>query len=277
MVSLGPLNSTAYCPIKCPFCYVQGPFPRYSAESVDGVLKWLRERASEFDIIYVSGDTDSFARPRTRQGLDLLTALAAIDCDVLFTTRHVFDQDARAVLESLSRSFADRGRLLIGCASICQLTHPALEPRPIPSPAARFEQLAWYKSVGISSVLTIRPFIRTVAPTEYVEIARLGLGGCDVVLGGDLYLDEGGVIADKIERALGVPLPPSDDLMPLDFTEDDHKWGISHAEHAERLVSDFCQEADIPFFMRSGPLVDFLRGTGTQRETGGGPAYDRGA
>ncbi len=49
------------------------------------------------------------------------------------------------------------------------------------------------------------------------------------MLGSDLYLDEDGVIADEIERALGVSLPPVDEHLPLDFTADEHKWGIAHS------------------------------------------------
>lgn len=91
MISLGPLTQKRHCPYRCAFCYVQDDFSSYVKLDVDEIIKFLKEKRSMYNIIYVSGDTDSFAPPRTREGLDLLyKAAIEVDCDLLFTTRTTF-------------------------------------------------------------------------------------------------------------------------------------------------------------------------------------------
>ena len=134
MVSLGPLSDSRYCPFSCQFCYVQGPFPKYKSAAPAEIVSWLQDRREQFQVIYVSGDTDSFAPGRTQLGLELLDALRQLGMDVLFTTRHVFSPGDRLALSSIADSYRRKGLLLIGCVSISQLHHPALEPLPIQSP-----------------------------------------------------------------------------------------------------------------------------------------------
>jgi radical SAM superfamily enzyme YgiQ (UPF0313 family) len=61
MVSLGPLSAKRYCTYNCGFCYVHADFTRYPTKTNDEVVSYLRTRRNEFDIVYVSGDTDSLA------------------------------------------------------------------------------------------------------------------------------------------------------------------------------------------------------------------------
>ena len=101
MVSLGPLNPRRYCTYRCPFCYVNGEFDRYANLGPEGVLVWLEDRRDQFNIVYVSGDTDSFAPPRTDEGLALLSQLTSLDVDILFTTRYAFQaKPSRRACES---------------------------------------------------------------------------------------------------------------------------------------------------------------------------------
>src|SRR6185436_14243115 len=87
MVSLGPLHQTKFCTYSCPFCYVHTDFKSYASMEVEEIRTWLAGITEPFDIIYVSGDTDSFGPPRANQGIELLKALSQFDADLLFTTR----------------------------------------------------------------------------------------------------------------------------------------------------------------------------------------------
>ncbi len=259
MVSLGPLNSRAYCTYRCQFCYVNGPFPRYASRTPEEIVQWLRSRASDYNIVYVSGDTDSFAPPRTSEALDLLESLLALGVDVLFTTRYVLSSGERARFESVARSYLDKGLLLIPCISISQLHHPKMEPRPIPSPDRRFEQLKWMHSLGLPTVLTVRPFIPVIPASEYVEIIERGSSDCNIVLGSDLYLDKSGTLVGMISAATA----PLDRVfgaeMTLDFSMSNDPWQIARHPAAQDAAERFCMSRGIPFYMRSAPAVEFLR------------------
>ncbi|MGH3559811.1 MAG: radical SAM protein, partial [Mycobacterium sp.] len=159
MVSLGPLTDSVYCTFKCKFCYVNGPYQKYARRTVDEILDWLYAARDKYDIIYVSGDTDSFAKPRTHDGLGLLSELTALKSDVLFTTRHVFSGQEREELQRIISAYAAIGKLFIPCISVSQLRHPALEPPPIASPEDRLEQIRWFHDNGAKVILTVRPFL----------------------------------------------------------------------------------------------------------------------
>ena len=70
MVSLGPLTGSTYCTYKCRFCYVNGPYAKYSHRSPEEIIDWLTSRRDLYNIVYVSGDTDSFAPPRTADAIE---------------------------------------------------------------------------------------------------------------------------------------------------------------------------------------------------------------
>jgi hypothetical protein len=260
MVSLGPISSSRYCPYQCRFCYVQGPFPKYAPATPSEILEWLTPRRTNFDIVYVSGDTDTFAKPRTELGVELLERLLELDCDVLFTTRYVFSETERERLIDIGKGYRRRGRLLFGCISVSQLHHPELEPRPIASPESRIELLSELRESGIVSVLTIRPFIPAVSPAEYALIAQQGMHAADVILGGDLYLDPQGEIEAAINKAL-IPsyTPRHQRISGLDFSLGADKWTILRHDEAESAVRNVCAAASKPFFMRSAGAVALIR------------------
>jgi hypothetical protein len=260
MVSLGPVKHRNYCTFSCPFCYVQGPFPRYQRTAdPTQVVTWLNQRRDQFDTIYVSGDTDSFAPPRTEKALKLLDELLSLECTVLFTTRHFFNMQQRITLKRVAEDYRAAGIQLIGCISVSQLYHPPLEPTPIASPEDRMEQLRWMRESGLVSILTIRPFIPGVPASEYEEIARRGADGVDLVLGGDWYVDPAGIILRRTEQAIGVKIDFPSTRQPLDFTEDGTAWKVYSHAAAQRAVSEVCREKGVPFFMRSGPALSHLR------------------
>jgi hypothetical protein len=270
MVSLGPLRGGAFCPFRCRFCYVHGPYLRYASRSVEEIIDWLRGCRQRYDIVYVSGDTDSFARPRTAEGLRLLSQLAELNVDVLFTTRYVFTDAERRQLRGLFGRYRAMGRLLVACVSVAQLSHPRLEPPPVPSPLARLRQARWLHDEGSTVLLTIRPFIPYVSDAEYAEIARLGGPHCAAILGGDWHVDQAGRIDLQARRALGVPdrdqLDPAMATHgPLDSTNDGQEWLTYHHPAAAGAVGDVARRLHKKLFMRSAPAVDFVRRTDEHR------------
>lgn len=261
MVSLGPISKSGYCPYQCRFCYVQGPFPKYASATVEEITTWLTDRRDQYDIIYISGDTDSFAHPRTNEGLNLLQALESLKVDVLFTTRHVFSEAQLERLGDITCQYRAKGLLLIGCISISQLHHPQLEPPPIQSPHLRAQLLREMQKLGIVTALTIRPFIPTIPASEYSEIALLAGDFADVVLGGDLYLDSNGSVEKGIRTAaetLDLDASPSQ-VHALDFSLNDNDWiTLTHPE-AEVRVRAACEKLGKPFFMRSAGAISWIR------------------
>lgn len=265
MVSLGPLADSAYCTFKCKFCYVNGPYQKYARRTVDEILDWLNATREEYDIIYVSGDTDSFAKPRTGDGLRLLRGMTALKSDVLFTTRYVFSVQEREELKRIIASYAAIGKLFIPCISVSQLNHPALEPPPIASPKARLEQIKWFHDNGAKVVLTVRPFLPYIPGEEYAKITRLGAPHSAAVLGGDWYTDLDGTIDELTRRVLRIQdtkvVGPTVSRQPLDSTSDTRDWLITKHPEAEALVACAARAESRNFYMRSSDLIKFLRQT----------------
>jgi hypothetical protein len=266
MISLGPLVNETFCTYRCQFCYVNGPYPRYAKRSVDEIAHWLATHRDQYKVVYISGDTDSFARPRTAQAIDLLFRIAALDVDVLFTTRYVFTETERIELELLLETYRTRGRLLVPCISVSQLHQPALEPPPVPTPESRLDQVRWFYEQGAQVLLTIRPFIPYVPAREYAEIAYRGGPYSSAILGGDWYVDLDGGIDLRVRRALGIPdwkkLDPSVEKAkqgPLDSTNDGQEWLTYRHPEAEKLVGSAARSVGRNFFMRSSPAIEFLR------------------
>lgn len=261
MVSLGPISNVHYCPYQCKFCYVQGPFPKYASATPAEIVGWLTHHRQEYDIVYISGDTDSFASPRTAEALELIRGLSSLHVDVLFTTRYVFNHSELERLKELADSYRSKNLLLIGCISISQLHHPQLEPPPIKDPYQRVELLRELQIRGIVTALTIRPFISTIPASEYCEIARLGATCSDVILGGDLYIDSEGAVQHGLKSAQhdleshGLNRP----FRPLDFSLSVDRWQTLTHPQAETEVRKMCESLNKPFFMRSAPAIDWLR------------------
>lgn len=258
MVSLGPLSRTRYCSYKCPFCYVSGGFPSYASMSVGGIISWLRDAIEPFNIIYVSGDTDSFAPPRTDLAILLLEELCQFDVDILFTTRSILSHDHLARLSELNNHLRSKGHFLIGCVSITQWSVPCIEPSPIPKPQERVFQLHQFTDLGLVSVLALRPFLPNIPLTDYTSIVRSCSDAIDVVLGESWYVDSGGLL---FNRTLITPTlhKMSVSQSTMDFDSNDTIWQVCEIPEVESLVRAECQSIQIPFFMRSAPAIQWVR------------------
>lgn len=258
MVSLGAPNAKRHCAYSCPFCYVQAGFRSYPSLSIPDIIKWLnKQQIDAFDIIYVSGDTDSFAAPRTDQALILLEELLTLRKDVLFTTRMVMDESSLNRLGTIVDHFKQRSLRLFGCMSIAQKTVPRLEPSPIASPAARIVQLHRFRDLGLMTILAVRPFLPIVPMSDYNWILRESLKCVHAVLGEVWYADSEGVLESKVlgaGRRLDIYRMAN---MPFDSNE--AVWKVYDAENVQAFFRDWCARAGLPFFMRSRPAIEWIR------------------
>lgn len=259
MVSLGPLSEKKYCTFSCAHCYVQADFVKYPSWAVSEIHRFLIERRSEYDIVYISGDTDSFARPRTEEGMELLEKVVSIGCDVLFTTRAVLDKENTDQIIELSRLCRTNGQLLIACVSISRLrSAPHIEPPPIPSPQERLRFLQALHSRGVDTVLAVRPFLPVIPPEEYAEIVELTAGHVDAVLGEAWYFDSEGRLEDRV-LGTGTRVLSDIKMEKMDFNKSEVKWKVFEGNEAALVVEGACAKLGIPFFMRSGPAIAMLR------------------
>jgi len=184
MISLGPLSEKKYCPYDCAFCYVKSGFMKYIKLEIEDIIKFLQNNFGKYDIVYISGDTDSFAYPRTNQAIELIEKIAEnINVDILFTTRTKFDEKHLKSLKDINSYMKRKNRKLISCISISRLfSAEYIEPYPIPSPQERIEMLKKLKENGLYTILATRPFLPIINSDEYIEIIKKAKNYLDVVL-----------------------------------------------------------------------------------------------
>jgi len=267
LISLGPLSAKKFCTYSCPFCYVHTDFLSYGSLDRKKIVRWLSERRGDFDIVYVSGDTDSFAPPRTEEGIALLRDLLPLDVDVMFTTRAVFTPSQLDSLESISSDLGSAGHYLFGCVSVVQLTFRHIEPPPIPPSEQRLAQLCAFKGRGIVAVLAGRPFLPNVPANETVQIVRTVERCVDAVLGEVWYFDSAGILERQVFQG---STPPGFVYIGgrMDFDINDAKWNIYEGTETRESVEAFCRSAGIPFFMRSLPAIEWIRNNGPRKIPG---------
>ncbi len=258
MISLGPLSPKKYCTYSCPFCYVHSGFLKYVNLDLEDIKSWLTNNKGKYDIIYISGDTDSFAKPRTQKALDLLESLIAFNVDVLFTTRYVFNEDELLRIKKINEQLSRKGRILFGCVSIAQLSFNHLEPKPIKPPLERIKQLKRFKELGLCSVLAMRPFLPIVPKEEYSEIINLSIGSFDILLGESWYADKDGVLEKQVFKTqpnYKIEFKES----PMDFDNNQNIWKVWEGEEIRKFVCKKSEEMGFPFFMRSRPAIEWYR------------------
>lgn len=190
MISLGPVSPNRHCSFKCPFCYVKSEsFVKYVNWGVEQTIEWLNDNSNEIQIIYISGDTDSFAPPRTNSALNLLEQVSFLQKDVLFTTRYLFEESHLNRLNIIGQNLKRTGNLSIACTSVCQLSHPHLEPKPIRDPQERIWQIGRFKEAGWIPVLAMRPIMPNIPGEEYSKIIELASDYTDLCLISSYYYD----------------------------------------------------------------------------------------
>jgi len=261
MISLGPLSSNAYCTFHCAFCYVQDRFISYASLSDDEIITFLKDNRQEYDIIYVSGDTDSFAPPRTDRALGLLYRIVKeINCDLLFTTRTTFTDSNYEKIKPIVETQKKNNKMLYACVSITRFSedYAYLEPNPIPSPIKRIDVLKKLKELCVTTVLAIRPFLPNVNVNDYLTIIDNAKLYIDIVLGESFYFVRG----DKIEKRIfpnGIQPEYEIDIInnqKMLFDNNNADWSIWKATEYSRQVEAKCKEYNIIFAMHSDEAIE---------------------
>jgi len=267
MVSLGPLHKSRYCPYSCAWCYVQDDFNLYAKLSVDEIIKFLKMHRENYKIIYISGDTDSFAPPRTGVALDLLSTIAAeVQCDLLFTTRTIFSEEHFKKLEQIVSAQKKANKMIYACISITRfsLVSANLEPYPIPLPDDRILVLKRLKEIGATTVLAMRPFLPMVDVNDYLTIIDKSKQFVDIVLGEDLYFIRGGnlekrIFPNGISPEIELNIRRNQKML---FDDNTSLWDIWHSVEYEQTVAARCKELGIVFSMSSDSAIsDYLSNT----------------
>lgn len=258
MISLGPLTDKKYCPYSCAFCYVKSGFMKYMKLEIDDIIEFLKKNKGKYDIVYISGDTDSFAPPRTDKAIELIKRISeCIDVDITFTTRTTFNKDNLKKLKNINDYMKNKDCKLIASISVSRLSSANyIEPHPIPSPEERIETLKKLKQNGLYTILATRPFLPIINADEYIEIIKRAKDFIDVVLGENWYANDN-LINDVCKDYDINKINYVEKTM--DFDNNDKVWKCYEAKETVEKVTQFCNENGIPFYMRSYPAIEYIR------------------
>ena len=255
MISLGPLTDVKYCPYNCAFCYVKSGFEKYLKLDIKDIIDFLEKNKDKYNIVYISGDTDSFAPPRTKQAIELIKRISEnINVDITFTTRTVFNDENLTLLKSINDNMNNK---LIASISISRLYSSSfLEPYPIPTPEARIEMLKKLKENKINTILAVRPFLPIIKSKEYIEIIERCKAYVDAVLGETWYADQN--LINTVCKEYDIRNVKFT-YKTMDFDNNDKIWKCFEAKEIVDAITRYCNENNIPFYMRSYPANEYIR------------------
>ncbi|GHT57517.1 hypothetical protein FACS18945_2030 [Bacteroidia bacterium] len=156
------------CPYNCAHCYTF--IDKYDTEKIQSIPEIVDNlRDKQFNIIYISGQRENFVKPQ--DGLELCEQLFREFCtDIMITTRNVFNKEELGRLERLNEKMKQTNRDLYVCSSIPALaSYKKIEPSELmPLPQKRIEFLKDVRSLGIFSILTLRPLF----PDPFIPISE---------------------------------------------------------------------------------------------------------
>jgi DNA repair photolyase len=261
MVSLGPFSTKQHCPYRCAFCYVQDDFSSYESLNIDNIIKYLKSNIDNYNIIYVSGDTDSFAPPRTKLGLKLLSNIVdVVKCDLLFTSRYVFNNSEYEQLARIITKQNSKGFKFYAGVSITRYSekNAYLEPFPIPKPDDRISHIKKMKSLGAITMLGLRPFLPVVEVNEYLTILDEAYPSLDIALGESFYFIRNGNVQKRVFPN-GIPIEFENNIsrnQRMDFDDNESLWDIWDSKVYEEIVENHCDKLNIVFSMHSNDAID---------------------
>lgn len=258
MISLGRLTDKKYCPYNCAFCYVKSDFMKYMKLEIEEIIKFLKKNKEKYNIIYISGDTDSFAPPRTDMGIELIKRISeCIEVDITFTTRTTFSEESLTKLRNINDYMKNKKHKLIASISISRLySANYIEPKPIPSPEERIETLKRLKENGLYTILATRPFLPIIDADEYIEIIKRAKSYIYAALGETWYADE--KLIKDVCKNIDIKTIQFVDKM-MDFDNNNKIWKCYEAKETVQKVTKFCKDNKIPFYMRSNPAIEYIR------------------
>lgn len=245
------------CPYACLHCYTFTPeYHTVGEESISKIVNRLSGKNP--DIIYISGHKENFIYPS--QGLELGEKLFdAYHCDIMMTTRNVFEENEIKRLAELNYRMNNEGKDLFFCISISALeSYKKLESNPaIPTPYQRMEFLSEVYNQGIDTFLTIKP----LCPTEYIPIDETLKIIEECKNYSTVVLSSGIVVDDYIlKRLKGFPTSFSSEKAPL-MECLENNISVQYVNVSEELnkIENICNKYDIPFFQHSMPAVQYVK------------------
>lgn len=259
MISLGPLNKYKYCTFACKFCYVNNGFNSYSISTDEEIINFLIENRKDYKIVYISGDTDSFAPPRTQRAIELLEKiLEFVNVDVLFTTRTVFDNCHLEKLKSINEKYKRKNKKLYVCISIPRLNSCAyIESKNTPTPQERINCIKNLYYNGIETILAMRPFLPVIQIFEYKELINCCKDYVKVVLGEGWYADDKMIKSICQEKVIDNAIFLT---KKMDFDNNIKEWKYYEPQKIIEEIEKYCEDLNIKFFMRSAPAIKYLKG-----------------
>lgn len=264
MVSLGPFAEYQHCPFRCAFCYVQDDFRPYAKLDIDEIVSFLLNNRNKYDIIYVSGDTDSFAPPRSALGIELLYRIINnIQCDITFTTRSIFTESEYERLAEIINIQKESGYMFVSGSSITRYSGNTayLEPSPIPSPDKRILHIKRMKEIGAVTMLGLRPFLPIVDVNDYLVILNKLISYLDIALGEGFFFIPNGNIQRRVFPE-GIPQKVKENIIhniKMDFDDNNSLWDVWKSDEYEQIVADFCRKNNIIFAMHSEEALNEYR------------------
>lgn len=261
MVSLGPLTEKKYCPYSCAFCYVQDDFGSYVKLAIEEIINFLIANKDKYNIVYISGDTDSFAPPRRDDGIRLLDMISQnIQCDLLFTTRSVFPDSTLNKLSEIADRQRKANKLLIAGTSITRYSKELsyLEPAPIPTPDERIQHIKNMKDLGAVTMLGLRPFLPMVNVQDYLTILDKIHPSLDIALGECFYFIRNGNIQKRvfphgISQGIELEIQKGQKMY---FDDNQSNWDIWNSKNYEAEVAEHCKKLGIIFAMHSTEALE---------------------
>jgi len=254
-VSLGRLNEQRYCPFTCAFCSAQDEdTEQYLPNEISDIINFLESNKDKFDIVYVSGNTDSFAPPRTDRGIELLDQIAKkIDTDILFTTRTTFSPEQLQKLKDIVTLQKAKNKELFSAISITRYSekNEYLEPYPNPTPDERIKTLIALKKLGSTTVLALRPFLPMVSLEEYMTILDKCGKHTDIVLGCNFHFKD--TKSQSLQRVFkGNPTDEENiKLSQVDYFNKKGIWNNIICADYESKIREKCEQLGPVFSMSS--------------------------
>lgn len=244
-------------PYACLHCYTF--IPNYQSASEDSILEIVDHlKGKNPGVIYISGHKENFINPS--KGLELCEKLfETYHCDLLVTTRNVFNEKEIERLSCLNFKMNDEGKSLFFCVSIPALdSYKKLESNTaIPTPQQRIKFLSEVYARGIYTFLTIKP----LCPNEFIPIDE-ALEIIDKCKDFSTVVLSSGIVVDKhiLERLKNFPSEFKSEKAPLmECLEND--ISVQYVDVSEELnqIQTLCNQNKLPFFQHSMPAIEYVK------------------
>ncbi len=245
------------CPYACLHCYTFNPNYQIKGEdSIPKIVSSLQEKNP--NVIYISGHKENFFEPN--QGLELAEKIfEAYHCNILMTTRNIFNQEELNRLAELNSRMKEEGKYLFFCISIPALkSYQKLENNPlIPTPYQRMEFLSEVYLKNIITFLTIKP----LCPNEFIsieeplEIIKRCKDYTTLVLSSGIIVDN-----SILKRLKTFPTTYEYQRAPLmECLENDLSVQYVDVTRELEKIQILCSQYGLPFFQHSMPAIEYIK------------------